>query len=168
MMTSSQEILTKLLRIGFLTGSRAYGTSKEDSDWDIVYPIDKSDEVKSIISGYEETSSAYFSGKYITVGRKKINLIPVHPHDYLPWYLATKAMTATLKLSGIDEPINKYAVFMGIVSLYKGVVEKHKTISGYIPMRREIRRDSKANIPYDDIMDEEVTDEEVTDDELAF
>jgi len=128
-------MLDKLLEIGFLTGSRAFGTNHDDSDYDIVYSVEDSQRINEVIEGLEKTPSDYFAGYYINTEGKHINLIPVHPHEFLPWYLATKAMTATLKTSGITDTINKYSVFMGIVSLYKGTVPKLHNLSAYINLK---------------------------------
>lgn len=132
-------MLDKLLEIGFLTGSQAFGTARENSDYDVVYSIEDSQEIGEIIKGLERKPSEYFSGYFVIDGDKQINLIPVHPHEYLPWFLATKAMTATLKQSGITDPIKKYSVFMGIVSLFKGTVEQHRRLSGYIELKERLR-----------------------------
>lgn len=131
-------MLDKLLKIGFLTGSRAFGTSKEESDYDIVYSIKDSQKIEDIINGHEKRPSDYFAGYFIKDEEKQINLIPVHPHDYLPWYLATKAMTVTLKQSGIIDPIRKYSVFMGIVSLFKGTIEQRGSLKNYESIKNKI------------------------------
>jgi len=124
-------ILSRLLDVGFLTGSRAFGTERDGSDYDICYSIDDSNFINVIIEGMERHPSDYFSGFFISCDGININLIPVHPHEYLCWYLATKAMKATLVISGIDNPIGKYSVFMGIVSLYKGTVKQRGNLSSY-------------------------------------
>lgn len=125
------DILKRLLEMGFLTGSRAFKTNREDSDYDIVYPVDYAPFINDILGNLERTPSEYFAGYFVKVDGKTINLIPVHPHEYLPWYLATLAMKETLKVSGIDNPIDKYSVFMGIVSLFKGTVKKLGTLKEY-------------------------------------
>jgi hypothetical protein len=125
------DILAELLKIGFLTGSRAFGTARDDSDYDIVYPVQYSAEIATIIDGLDRSPSNYFAGYCVTIDGKDINLIPVHPHEFLPWVLATKAMTATLKESGIIDPIKKYAIFQGIVCLYKGMVAELGTLNEY-------------------------------------
>jgi len=135
-----EEVLTKLLEVGFLTGSRAFGTNREDSDYDVVYSIEDSQKIADIIGDSEKISSDYFAGYFVKDGYKQINLIPVHPHEYLPWYLATKAMAATLKQSGIVDPIRKYSVFMGIVSLFKGTVEQRGKLSAYTSIKEEIAK----------------------------
>ena len=131
-------MLDKLLEIGFLTGSRAFGTARQDSDYDVVYSIEDSQKIGEIIKDTERTSSDYFAGYYINVDGIQINLIPVHPHEFLPWYLATKAMRETLKASGINDPIRKYAVFSGIVSLFKGTVAQSGNLEEYAKLKPDI------------------------------
>ena len=133
-------MLAKLLEVGFLTGSRAFGTNREDSDYDVVYSIEDSQKITDIIGDAKRSPSDYFAGYFEKDGDKQINLIPVHPHEYLPWYLATKAMTATLKQSGIVDPIRKYSVFMAIVSLFKGTVEQRGPLSAYASVKEEIAK----------------------------
>lgn len=130
--------LDRLLEIGFLTGSRAFGTNRDDSDYDIVFSIEDISCIDEIIGKLEKTPSNYFAGYYVNDGDAKINLIPVHPHEFLPWYLATKAMKETLKISGITSPIKKYAVFSGMVALYKGTVEELQNLSAYIELKEKI------------------------------
>jgi predicted nucleotidyltransferase len=133
------KLIDSLLEVGFLTGSQAFGTAKEDSDIDIVFSIDDSQKINELISGRDRTQSDYFSGYYVLDDDfKQINLIPVHPHEFLPWYLATKSMTATLKDSGIVDPIKKYSVFMGIVCLFKGTVKELGTLNEYNKLKDRI------------------------------
>jgi hypothetical protein len=117
-----QTKLDELLQVGFLTGSRAFGTNDERSDFDVVYLITDTGKIDDILTGYDRTPSCYFSGYYVKIDDGVVNLIPVHPCEYLPWYLATVAMTSTLKLSGINDTIKRHAVFMGMVSLFKATV----------------------------------------------
>ena len=137
-------MLNELLEIGFLAGSRAFGTARDDSDYDIVYSIDDAIKIDAIIQGCVRKPSDYFAGYYIQSGNRQINLIPVHPHEYLPWYLATKAMTATLIESGIKDTIKKYSVFMGIVSLFKGMVDRQGNLTEYERLRKSIRRNDAS------------------------
>ena len=134
----AQMILDQLLKIGFLTGSRAFGTNRDDSDYDIVFSIEDSSLVNDIIGKIEKTPSNYFAGYYIYDSGILINLIPVHPHEFLPWYLATKAMQSTLATSGMTSPIKKYAVFSGMVALYKGTVEELRNLGAYIELKEKI------------------------------
>lgn len=131
-------VLEKLLKIGFLTGSRAFGTNHDNSDYDIVYSVEDGPFISDAIGSLEKTPSNYFAGYYVNDGGKLINLIPVHPHEFLPWYLATQAMKATLKTSNITSAIKKYAVFSGMVALYKGTVEELRNLGAYIELKEKI------------------------------
>lgn len=130
--------LMELLEVGFLTGSRAFGTARPDSDFDIVYSIEQSPKISAIIEGIEKYPSDYFAGYYVNIDSQQVNLIPVHPHEYLPWYLATKAMTASLTISGIDNPIDKYSVFSGMVSLFKATTKKRANLAAYMEVEKWI------------------------------
>lgn len=132
------EVLGKLLSYGFITGSVAFGTNRPDSDIDFVYAIDDSHYINEIIKDFPRTPSDYFAGYFINVNGEQINLIPVHPHEFLPWYLATKAIAETLKISGIVDPIKKYAVFQGIVCLFKGTVKECGSLSEYEKVKRDL------------------------------
>lgn len=133
------KLVDRLLEVGFLTGSQAFGTAKPDSDTDIVYSIQDSKKINEIIEGRDRTGSDYFTGFYVLDDDfKVINLIPVHPHEFLPWFLATKAIAATLKDSGIVDPIKKYAVFQGIVALFKGTVDELRNLNSYANLQNKI------------------------------
>ena len=132
------ELLDRLLKHGFITGSQAFGTAREDSDIDIVYSIQDSAIINEIIGDRERTPSEYFAGYLVDDEGKSINLIPVHPHEFFPWFLATKAMTATLKDSEIVDPIKKYSVFMGIVCLFKATVAERGNLNEYDKLRDRI------------------------------
>jgi len=147
-------IRDELLKIGFLTGSRAFGTNRNESDYDIVYSVVDSHIVARLIEGREKTPSDYFAGYYFyDTDGAQVNMIPVHPHEFLPWYLATRAMKETLKISGIDSPIKKYAVFMGIVSLYKGTVQEEGTVNNYNKVKHNILT-IETGMPIVDIMEQ--------------
>ena len=110
-------MIEKLLEYGFITGSRAFGTEEEDSDFDIVVDIRNMQDVQKIIGDSEKIESNYFSGFYIQDGERKINIIPVHPEEFEPWYLTTVAMKAIFSESNCLRE-QKYAMFQGIKSLF--------------------------------------------------
>jgi len=133
------DLLDKLLKHGFVTGSQAFGTARENSDIDIVYSIQDSGYISAIIGDRERIPSDYFAGYLIEDDSgKSINLIPVHPHEFFPWFLATKAMAATFAESEIVGPIKKYSVFMGIVSLFKATVPERGNLAAYDNLRDRI------------------------------
>jgi predicted nucleotidyltransferase len=144
------ELVDRLLEWGFLTGSQAFGTAREDSDIDIVYSIQDSDRIAQIIGPVEQRPSSYFAGYTIDDNGKQVNLIPVHPHEFLPWFLATKALTATLKDSGIIDPIKKYAIFQGIVCFFKGTVAELRNIDEYDKLKERILGKKQDDFIIDD------------------
>lgn len=115
-------IFDDLLKIGTLTGSRAFGTNNDKSDYDIVIPISRKEEMDYISNGLERRASEYSNGFYIECEGKIINLILVHDESYAPWCLATKAMISVLKESGIVSARKKYAIFEGFVALFKAAL----------------------------------------------
>jgi len=131
-------LLEKLLRVGFLTGSRAFGGFTDESDWDIVHSIEDTALVASIIGNLPHEQSAYFSGYYIEYEGVKINIIPVHPHEFLPWYLATEAFKATWLKSRIPGAIKKYAAFGALINMFRGLVEERGGVDGYLEIKRAI------------------------------
>jgi hypothetical protein len=109
-------IKEELLKLGFLTGSRAFGTAGVGSDWDIVISVTELQKVAQIIDGKTIKESDYFKGFYVEEGGEEINIIPVHPDEYLPWYLTTKAVSAILQEASFEKS-QKYALFNGIRAL---------------------------------------------------
>jgi len=134
-----KSVLDELLEVGFLTGSRAFGTNRDDSDWDIIYPIYEGALIATILEGKERKPSDYFAGYCIQDGGYTINLIPLHPHEIIPWVLATLSLKSTLKLSGITNRIQIHSIFMGTVCLFKGTVEQRGTLNEYAKAIQDVR-----------------------------
>ncbi len=116
--------LLELLEIGFLTGSRAFGTATEDSDWDIVIQVQDRPIVDGILKGYEQVPSNYNSGFKVYLEFGVINIIPVHPHAFIPWYLTTVAMKNILQHFALNDPIKQHAVFGGLVCLLTSAIDQ--------------------------------------------
>ena len=126
-----------LLKRGYLTGSRSFGTAKEDSDWDLIIPPWS---VGPVEQALEENSisceeSNYFKGKtFMMKSGAKVNTIPLHPSAFKPWVLATRAMIMTYLVTDNTDPIKKYALFESLVASYKAILpvlsteEYHKQI----------------------------------------
>lgn len=124
--------LEECLQYGFLTGSRAMGNARQDSDYDVVVPINYKDKIHDQLS--QVKTSEYFNGFTFDSSdnpSKLINIIPVHPHEFLPWFLATKAMAATILISGLTDRIQIHAVFFGIVQYFKATVKQRGTLKEY-------------------------------------
>jgi predicted nucleotidyltransferase len=118
-------ILNSLLKIGFLTGSVAFGTAAADSDYDICYDISKTGEIEELIPEAvlgDKYESNYNNGWKINERCISINLIPLHPHEYACWYLTTKSMMAIMKELPIISKIRIHSIFGGMVQHFKGVM----------------------------------------------
>lgn len=131
-------LANNLLGSSFLTGSRAFGTNKSSSDFDLVVPIVAWDHVRTILDGLREavkTESDYFQGLkyrwYLPNGRfvldrdsLELNIIPVHGDSFRSWYLATLAMAATAATADFRYPQQKYATFEAMVAAFKSATYK--------------------------------------------
>lgn len=97
----------------FITGSRRFGTHKQDSDLDVCVCIDNINCIinrvrnstavldnkhemgwsgKLMYSQYNNGFKFNYQNKYNVF---KINVIPLHPVDYVCWFHATKLMVIT-------------------------------------------------------------------------
>lgn len=111
----------------FITGSRRFGTNHKNSDLDICICIVDFDDVKNIIVNKYNSSykkSDYNNGikfKY-KPNDVEINVIPLHPVDYVTWYHATKLMEATpFKGKKMREELH------GLYETYFGLMKSHFT-----------------------------------------
>ena len=82
---------------GILTGSRAFGTATEKSDWDIVIPMKQAAGIiKALRKEYEwdeEIPSEYFNGIKFKKGSFILNIISVRTgEDMVAWYETTLFM----------------------------------------------------------------------------
>lgn len=132
-------IINTLMDKTFLTGSRAFGTARPDSDYDLVVSIEHFQGIKNEIAeqvpAHAIHPSSYFAGEVLwwcdghvmpnSLGELSINLIPVHPESFKPWYLATLAMAATCKEAGFTNAVHKYAAFEAMVAAFKARSETH-------------------------------------------
>lgn len=145
---NQEEMLTKLLEYGFITGSQAFGTADEHSDWDFCYPIIYSGEVHSILADFSwdaEESSQYFNGlKYINKTRhigkngylisNQLNTIPVHYHSFKSWYLTT-LIVPTVYRNVILTKIQKHGIFESLFAQINGYSPEQGSVDQY---RKEI------------------------------
>jgi hypothetical protein len=76
----------------FITGSRRFGTNKKESDLDVCVCIEDIDAIKSQVMDYR--NSIYNNGIKFSDKSKniEINVIPLHPVDYISWYHAANLM----------------------------------------------------------------------------
>ena len=153
---NSYPILNTLLSIGFLSGSFAFNIATADSDYDICYDITRRDEIEEIIEPIinNKEESNYFSGYTVRENFIDINLIPLHPHEYSCWYLATKAMMAISQELPIYNKIHRDSIFQGMVQHFKGTIPIlgdystiNKRIFGVPSLKKYIDLKNKIDIP---------------------
>lgn len=80
----------------FLTGSVRFGCATNDSDLDIAFPINLREvalEWAKQQGGME--ASKYNLGVKVQVGAITVNLIFLHPVDYVAWYKAAQMLEAS-------------------------------------------------------------------------
>ena len=127
MMSFSKVLLKKnkdipiedLLNLCYLTGSRAFGTERPDSDWDLVYSVHNDSKINSLTTGLVRAPSNYNSGFWIDLKFGKVNFIPVHPQEFPAWVFATRAVKAILKDTAILDRSAKIALFESLVTMMK-------------------------------------------------
>jgi hypothetical protein len=144
-----EQALTVLLQEGFLTGSRAFGTHSDKSDYDVAYSVSDSDKIKDWMTKHIIQSSEYFSGtKVQLMDGNEINLIPLHPHEFVPWIQATKAMKAIYKdyanFQGFGCGITKpqvHSIFLGMVCQWKAVMPMRSDVKSYNHFNREAKKE---------------------------
>lgn len=79
--------------MAFLTGSRVYGTPREDSDIDIVVHLE-SEEISQLLDKEYSTNNNY-NATSASIRFGNLNLICMSDHqEYLAWYQATKELKA--------------------------------------------------------------------------
>lgn len=145
---NQEELLTKLLEYGFITGSQAFGTADENSDWDFCFPIFYSAEIYNILDEFSwdsEDSSLYFNGTKYSQKTKKIgengyfianqlNAIPVHYHSFKSWYLTTQIVPTVYRNVSMTK-IQKHGIFESFMSQINGYSSELGGIEQY---RKEI------------------------------
>jgi hypothetical protein len=123
----TQKDAVKLLSMGFITGSRGFGTAHVDSDWDIAIWASDLAKCRELLEGCKPdnvTHSLYNNSEMYIYGHKEmINIIPLSAYELRPWWLATKALASTLPGLDIINPIHKYALFEAVKASFKGIIE---------------------------------------------
>ena len=149
-----KDLLEILTGFGFLTGSRAFGTFSEKSDYDIVFSVLDRADVMLKCENHRFIQSDYFQGGKIKLDDGEINLIFVHPHDFAVWFYATEAVKAILLKSGIKDRISKLALFESFRGSLKGLLPRLKNIKAYEELKlsllgREIVKSEKPeDLPF--------------------
>lgn len=108
---------------GFMTGSAAIGGFNNDSDIDIVFPIQVATSVdaalraKSQELGFVIVPSDYNGGyKLERLGNVTLNVIILHPYDYCAWLFATNTLK---KQQTIHDKFTRHRAFELAVTLFK-------------------------------------------------
>ena len=125
------EIRKELLKFCFLTGSKAFGTATEESDRDLCYSTTHSAKVGEILMGLHRHQSNYFGGFKVYVGGEELNLIPLHPHEFKCWWLATKAYTPIAHWCSSLPKHQRHAIFQGMVQSFKGILHHYSDLEMY-------------------------------------
>ena len=124
-----EKAMDELLTIGFLTGSRAFGTAREDSDYDVCFDVSMAKKVEGIVSVYEDIDELgnketacpdYETGsRYCQIDGNRVNLIFLHPDTVKAWEMATAAVAAVIhKAAGFEDRQKKLAVFKNLVAVF--------------------------------------------------
>lgn len=146
---SFKEICDSFFEFGYLTGSRAFGTNRLDSDYDFMFCVVDNQRVADMISGYSTVPSDYNSGFKIEVDNKTINFIPLHPHAMLPWMVATQALKSVIKdVPSMNDPLKKYCFFEAMVCSLRGLNIPQGDTKSYEKEWRDfmIKNPSKINV----------------------
>ncbi len=108
---------------GFITGSAVIGGFTESSDIDVVFSLDRSDDVRFALSeklkeiGFQMTESYYNKGyKLEKPGAVTLNVITLHPYDYCAWLFATNTLVAQ---HPIHDKYTRHRAFELAVTLFK-------------------------------------------------
>lgn len=140
----------------FATGSRVFGCSTSESDFDIVLPTTKCD--YSTLQALGETygsfvceDSQYHNGCKLYFGhfnKKCINLIPLSVHDYLYWMLATHSIANMSRINpkGISNKTVRVSTFEMMKSLARLIVGNEVTLATVDKYREMLKKDENIVI----------------------
>lgn len=118
----------------FLTGSRAFGWSNKDSDFDICVHMEDKERAFQLRNGFAastptERSLYYDSAKGHCIRIEPlgfrmdvtINVIPLHPLDMLCWWMATREIQHVAKLDSqfLSVKEHKHGAFELLRGFYK-------------------------------------------------
>ena len=130
----------------FATGSRVFGCSTSESDYDIVILTKPKNSIQGIreqlgekYGSYCEEESNYNNGSKMYFGHynnKCINLIPLDIHDFLYWKLATESIANASRINpdGIKNKTIRVATFEMMKGLFRIIVGNdvnEKTLEKY-------------------------------------
>ena len=106
------KIIAEIEKRGYLTGSRCWNCSTDNSDYDYFMTDGDYNWILDIIKAYkiEVIPSNYKSGCYVVLNNKRYNLIKLRLNEIPTWRLATEALKSishnpTLRLSLMERDI---------------------------------------------------------------
>ena len=117
----------------FLTGSVRFGCATKDSDLDIAFPINLRDlalEWAKQQGGTE--ASKYNLGVKVQVGAITVNLVFLHPVDYVAWFKAAQMLEASsiFKRGGLPRPL-RHGIHEALCASAKMATPELLNISNY-------------------------------------
>lgn len=117
----------------FLTGSVRFGCATKDSDLDIAFPINLRDcalEWAGRHSGIE--ASKYNLGVKVQVGAIIVNMVFLHPVDFVAWYAAAQMLEASgiFKRGGLPRPL-RHGIHEALCASAKMATPELLNISNY-------------------------------------
>lgn len=117
----------------FLTGSVRFGCATNDSDLDIAFPINLREcalEWAKQQGGTE--ASKYNLGVKVQVGAITVNLVFLHPVDYVAWYKAAQMLEASaiFKRGDLSRPL-RHGIHEALCASAKMATSELLSISNY-------------------------------------
>lgn len=117
-MVSEKDLPKKILEghINFITGSVCFGTQNNSSDLDVCVLINSRHLIYKTVNN--PVDSDYNNGfKFINDGRE-INIIPLHPLDFVAWFYASKLMNQ-MPLLGLKTKAEIHGLHETFIGLMK-------------------------------------------------
>lgn len=120
----------------FATGSAAFGAQTEKSDADIAILVGTKEAATNVLTRQpggtesEMMDSDYNQGRKLLAwgtGRVDINLVPLHPLDFVCWYLTTQHLAKLCEVSQetrqrLHERTRKLGTFEMLTGLHKTLI----------------------------------------------
>lgn len=133
----------------FLTGTRAFGNPSSASDWDVCVLVGDREHAKNHLRLYnlpegisirDIEDSSYnngFKGAVLDLNLTgpniakvpTVNVIPLHPHEMLCWYMTTNEITRLMQIPGTKDRLRnrelRHGLFESLCALYKMTIPYH-------------------------------------------
>lgn len=106
----------------FLTGSRAWGIEKEDSDFDYCCTQKIFSDISMILENEKVSFKRHknFSALYVGDKEHLYNIISLDDYEFESWRFATKIMRVLTKMGKIDEWSSKHKIY-GVFGFLKSL-----------------------------------------------